>query len=117
MQLKLAYVIVCLLADSTKSRTTYVYVVCDCGLSEMAQPTYKDLLDLLEQAESQTRSHLSTAELLTIKFSESYPHITISRPSRFLVWRTRPFAEGEGIWHSGIWMWKEFQRLSSAQSD
>ena len=85
VQLKLAYVIVCLLADSTESWTTCV--VCDCGLSfllEMAQPTYKDLLDLLEQAESQTGSHLSTAELLTIKFSESYPHITISRPSRFL---------------------------------
>ena len=82
VQLKLAYVIVCLLADSTESWTTYV--VCDCGLSfllEMAQPTYKDLL---EQAESQTGLHLSTAELLTIKFSESYPHITISRPSCFL---------------------------------
>ena len=85
VQLKLAYVIVCLLADSTESWTTCV--VCDCGLSfllEMAQPMYKDLLHLLEQAESQTGSHLSTAELLTIKFSESYPHISISRPSRFL---------------------------------
>ena len=50
----------------------------------MAQPTYNDLLDLLEQVESQTGSHLSTAELLTIKFLESYPHITVSRPSRFL---------------------------------
>ena len=50
----------------------------------MAQPTYKDLLDLLEQAESQTGSHLSTAELLTVKFSERYPHIAVSRPGCFL---------------------------------
>lgn len=85
VQLKLAYLVVCLLADSTESWTTCI--ACDCGLSfllEMAQPTYNDLLDLLEQVESQTGSHLSTAELLTIKFSESYPHIPISRPCRFL---------------------------------
>ena len=51
---------------------------------EMAQPLYRDLLDLLEQAETQTGSHLSIAELLTAKFSERYPHIKIGRPSRFL---------------------------------
>lgn len=50
----------------------------------MAQPLYRDLLDLLEQAESQTGSHLSIAELLTAKFSERYPHIQIGRPGRFL---------------------------------
>ena len=50
----------------------------------MAQPTYKELLELLEQAESQAGAQLSTAELLTAKFSELYPHITIGRPGHFL---------------------------------
>ena len=50
----------------------------------MAQPTYKELLELLEQAEAQTGAQLATAELLTAKFSEHYPHIKISRPGRFL---------------------------------
>lgn len=59
-------------------------VIVSSFLLEMAKPTYNALLHLLEQAESQSGSHLSIAELLTIKFSESYPHITVSRPSRFL---------------------------------
>ena len=51
---------------------------------EMAQPTYKELLELLEQAKAQAGAQLSTAELLTAKFSDLYPHIKISRPGRFL---------------------------------
>ena len=50
----------------------------------MAQPTYKELLELLEQAEAQSAAQLSTAELLTAKFAERYPHIKIGRPGRFL---------------------------------
>ena len=50
----------------------------------MAQPTYKELLELLEQAETQAGAELSTAELLTAKFTELYPHIKISRLGRFL---------------------------------
>lgn len=47
----------------------------------MAEPTYKDLIDLLNEAE---RDDNSTAEVLTTMFCEAYPHIPVSRPGRFL---------------------------------
>ena len=50
----------------------------------MAQPTYKVMIRLLEQAEAQAGPQLSVAEALTVNFSELYPHIEIARPGRFL---------------------------------
>ena len=53
----------------------------------MSAPTYKELIQLLNEAESVTSSHhsvLSIAELLTMNFSHLYPHIEIGRPGRFL---------------------------------
>ena len=53
----------------------------------MSAPTYKELIQLLNEAESVTSSHhsvLSTAEVLTMNFSHLYPHIEIGRPGRFL---------------------------------
>ncbi len=50
----------------------------------MVKPTYKELLELLEQAEAHVGTQLSTAELLTAKFSELYPNIKVGRPGRFL---------------------------------
>ena len=51
---------------------------------KMAQPTYKELIQLLEQAEAHEGAQLSTAELLTANFSQLYPHIKIGRLGRFL---------------------------------
>ena len=47
----------------------------------MAEPTYKDLIDLLNEAE---RDNNSTAEVLATMFCEAYPHISVSRPARLL---------------------------------
>ena len=49
-------------------------------------PSYGDLIDLLEAAEiaSETDSDRSVADILAEKFTASYPHVPISRPSRFL---------------------------------
>ena len=48
-------------------------------------PSYGDLIDLLEAAEivSETDRDRSVADILTETFTVSYPHIPISRPSRF----------------------------------
>ena len=51
----------------------------------MSAPTYKELIQLVNEAESVTSSHhgvLSTAEVLTMNFSHLYPHIKIGRPGR-----------------------------------
>ena len=53
-------------------------------MAELNYPTYKELTRLLGQAEAQAGVQLSTAELLTAKFLELYPHIKIGRPGRFL---------------------------------
>ena len=52
----------------------------------MAEPTYKKLIDLLEEAEASVGPHsiLSTADVLTATFSELFPHVKIGRPGRFL---------------------------------
>ena len=44
---------------------------------------YGDLIDLLEDAEMANVDG-SVADILTEKFTASYPHIPISRPTRFL---------------------------------
>ena len=50
-------------------------------------PTYGELIDFLQVAEiaceTDSRKH-SIADILTEKFASSYPHIPISRPTRFL---------------------------------
>lgn len=49
-------------------------------------PSYGDLIDILEAAEiaSETDRDKLLADILTEKFTARYPHIPISRPSRFL---------------------------------
>ena len=47
-------------------------------------PSYGDLIDFLEAAEIETDCYQSVADILTEKFTASYPHIPITRPSRFL---------------------------------
>lgn len=63
---------------------------CGCGLfhgflccitTDMAQPTYKNLIKLLDEAESDENS---TAEVLAAMFHETYPHISVGRPARLL---------------------------------
>ena len=50
----------------------------------MGEPTYKDLIQLLDEAERDGEGTKSTAELLTCRFCDLYPHVKIGRPSRFL---------------------------------
>ncbi len=53
----------------------------------MSAPTYQELIGLLTEVEGVVlcqHGALSTAELLTTRFSELYPHIKIGRPGRFL---------------------------------
>ena len=47
----------------------------------LGEPTYGDLIKLLEEAES---AGGPTAEALVVKFSSWFPHIPISRSNRFL---------------------------------
>ena len=44
---------------------------------------YSELIDFLEAAEIEANTQ-SVADILTEKFTSRYPHIPISRPSRFL---------------------------------
>ena len=66
----------------------------------MDGPTYADLIKVLEEAES-VGCEASITKTLLAKFSSRFPHIQISRPSRFLdtVRRiaapTRPSTVGE----------------------
>ena len=46
-------------------------------------PSYGDLIDLLEYVETANENG-PVADILFEKFAASYPHIPISRPSRFL---------------------------------
>ena len=49
------------------------------------KPTYGKLIEILEDAKVEAASNeIPVAELLSAKFSSEYPHIPISRPSRFL---------------------------------
>lgn len=49
------------------------------------KPTYGDLILLLESAEAEAEiSNATIADLLAAKFSDEYPHFSVSRPSRFL---------------------------------
>lgn len=64
-------------------------------------PTYGELIRMLEVAEMEAEtSEISVAELLEATFHCSYPHIPISRPSRFfdtvkrIAAPTRPSAIG-----------------------
>lgn len=52
--------------------------------TEMSQPTYKELIQLLSEAEKDQSDMQSTAELLAARFRDLYPHVSISRPGRFL---------------------------------
>lgn len=68
----------------------------------MDGPTYGELIELLEVAEAEAEtSEASVAELLAAKFRCDYPHIPISRPSRFfdtvkrIAAPTRPSAIGQ----------------------
>jgi len=47
-------------------------------------PTYQELIELLNDAESVTEGVLSTAEHVAEEFRTRYPHIYIGRPGRFL---------------------------------
>lgn len=47
----------------------------------MTKPTYKDLVELLDEAE---RDDNPTAEVLAAMFCEAYPHIPVGRPRRLL---------------------------------
>lgn len=49
-----------------------------------AYPSYGDLIDLLKETESDANTKESVANIFSRKFAASYPHISISRPSRFL---------------------------------
>ena len=64
-------------------------------------PTYGELIRMLEVAEMEAEtSEISVAELLEVTFHCNYPHISISRPSRFfdtvkrIAAPTRPSAIG-----------------------
>ena len=46
-------------------------------------PSYGDLIDLLEDVETDNESG-AIADILCEKFATSYPHIPINRPGRFL---------------------------------
>jgi len=50
----------------------------------MSQPTYKELIELLNEAERDQSDVQSTAELLAARFCDRYPHISVSRPGRLL---------------------------------
>ena len=51
----------------------------------MSTPTYKELIQLLTEAEKEAQDCVhSVAELLASKFCKLYPHISVSRPGRFL---------------------------------
>ena len=57
----------------------------DCRKSKMSGPTYKELIELLDEVESlDLGPSRSTAEVLTSRFCDSYPLIKIGRPRRFL---------------------------------
>lgn len=51
--------------------------------SDMEYPSYGDLIDLLEDVETDNESG-AIADILCEKFATSYPHIPINRPGRFL---------------------------------
>ena len=56
-----------------------------CSIAIMSnQPTYQDLIQLLGEAEREQDDQRSTAEVLTARFRQLYPHIEICRPGRFL---------------------------------
>ena len=57
----------------------------DCRKSKMSGPTYKELIELLDEVESlDLGPSRSTAEVLASRFCDSYPLIKIGRPGRFL---------------------------------
>ena len=64
-------------------------------------PTYGELINLLETAEIERNAETSVADLLAAKFCEKYRNIPINRPSRFLdtikriAAPTRPCAIGQ----------------------
>jgi len=47
-------------------------------------PTYKELIELLNDAECVAECAFSTAELVAQEFRQRYPHIYIGRSGRFL---------------------------------
>ena len=55
-----------------------------CKLKMEKLPTYQELIELLNDAESTTGGALSTAELVAEEFKQRCPHIYIGRPGRFL---------------------------------
>jgi hypothetical protein len=50
----------------------------------MVSPTYGELIEFLNDAENEEDTSRGVAEILTENFSAKYPHISISRPCRFL---------------------------------
>ena len=71
----------CHLAEPSESWCGLIYGFLCCITTDMAEPTYKDLIDLLNEAE---KADNSTAEVLATLFCEAYPHISVSRPARLL---------------------------------
>ena len=76
------------------------------SMAEVEWPTYGMLIDMLKYSESKAKSisngaTVTVAELLAAEFKQQFPHIPVSRPSRFLdtVRRleapTRPSSIGE----------------------
>ena len=52
--------------------------------SQSKNPSYGELIDFLQVAEDACGQKDSVADILTEKFTSSYPHIPICRPTRFL---------------------------------
>ena len=50
----------------------------------MDRPTHQELIKLLSQAEKDQSEVESIAELLAASFQDAFPHVSISRPGRFL---------------------------------
>ena len=50
----------------------------------MDQPTNQELIKLLSQAEKDQSEVESIAKLLAARFQDAFPHVSISRPGRFL---------------------------------
>ena len=54
---------------------------------EKKSPSYGELIDLLSDAEQESKEHAT--ELLASKFHQIYPHVSIGQPARFFDTVTR----------------------------
>ena len=58
-----------------------------CFFVGRKSPSYGELIDLLSDAEQESKEH--APELLVVKVKQIYPHVSIGRPARFFDTVTR----------------------------